>query len=121
MATYPEKTHLRKRSIFDKNYGLTPLQILECLVFFQTLLFWYNKHSFLSRLSKNNLLWLDILKNTFEKKVDIFFKNLDYRNIGVVQSKNWMFFKGVNPWFWPKVDLFWPFCIVCENIFKRGY
>ena len=44
---------------------------------------------------------------------------LDYRNIGNEVEKL-DFFKGVNPWFWPKVDLFCPFRIVCENIFKRG-
>ena len=58
-ARFPKKTHIRKTSIFDKNHGLTPLQIFDFLDFFQTLIFRSKKHSFLSRISKNDLLWLD--------------------------------------------------------------
>ena len=57
-----QKTQIRKTSIFDKNHGLTPLQIFDFLHFFQTLIFWSKQHSFLSRISKNDLLWLDFPK-----------------------------------------------------------
>ena len=57
-----QKTQTRKTSIFDKNHGLTPLQIFDFLHFFQTLIFWSKQHSFLSRISKNDLLWLDFPK-----------------------------------------------------------
>ena len=31
---------------------------------------------------------------------------LDYKNKKVNKSKNWHFFKGVNPWFWSKIGHF---------------
>ena len=57
---------------FDKNHGLTPLQIFDFLHFIQTLLFQSKKHSFLSRMSKNDLWWLDFPKKTHVRKRSIF-------------------------------------------------
>ena len=54
---------MEKGRFFDKNHGVTSLQIFEFVDFFQTLLFRFKKHSFLSRILKNPLLLLDFLKN----------------------------------------------------------
>ena len=69
-------TH-EKRSIFDKNHGLTPLQIFYFLDFFQTFLFRSKKHSFLSRISKNDLLCLDFPKKKHLKKCRFFHKTME--------------------------------------------
>ena len=75
VARFPNKTHMKKRSIFDKNHGLTPLQIFHFLIFFQTLLFRSKKHYFPSRISKNDLLWLDFPKKHIWEKWRFFDKN----------------------------------------------
>ena len=46
---------------------------------------------------------------------------LGYKNKKFKKSKNWQFFKGVNPWFWSKNDHFSNFCfsgnIGQQNVF----
>ena len=39
---------------------------------------------------------------------------LSYKKKKFKQPKNWHFFKGVNPWFWPKNDNF-------SHVFFRQY
>ena len=38
---------------------------------------------------------------------------LRYKNKKFKKSKDWDFFKGVNPWFWPKIGHF--FHLFCEG------
>ena len=126
-----------KGRFFDRNHWLTPLQIFEFLVFFRTLLFRSKKHSFLSRISKSDFFVVRFPPKTVYKIVFEFVLHrkqafLDYRNIGVVKSKNWIFSKGlihgfglrltffvhfvlfvkifskevINLWFWPKIVTF---------------
>ena len=130
-------THEKKVYFFDRNYGLTPLQIFEFLFFFRTLLFRSKKHSFLSRISKSDFFVVRFPPKTVYKIVFEFVLHrkqafLDYRNIGVVKSKNWIFSNGlihgfglrltffvhfvlfvkifskevINLWFWPKIVTF---------------
>ena len=44
-----------------------------------------------------------------------------YKNKTLKKSKNWHFYKGVNPWFWPKNDHFLNFFLLGtmgqENVF----
>ena len=40
---------------------------------------------------------------------------LDYRNKNWKKSKNWDFFKGVSPWFWSKIVIFFPDFYFREN------
>ena len=54
----PQNTDGEKFNFFDKNHGGTPLEDFDFLEFFETLLFWYKKHSFLSRISENDVFWL---------------------------------------------------------------
>ena len=62
--------------------------------FFETLL--------LGNIGKENVFY-DILeqKNAF----------LEYKNKKFKKSKNWHFFKGVNPWFWSNMGIFQPFLL----------
>ena len=55
---------------------------------------------FLGNIGQENVFY-DILerKNTF----------LDYKNNKFKKSKNWHFFKGVNPWLWSKNAQFFNF------------
>ena len=78
--------------------------------------FWFkNDHFFnffLANIGQDNVFH-DILerKDTF----------LGYKNKKMKKSKNWHFFKGVNPWFWSKNDHFYKFFflgnIVEESVF----
>ena len=138
MARFLKKiTHEKTWWFFDRNHGLTPLQIFEFLDFFRTLLFRSKKHSFLSRISKSDFFVARFPQKTVYKIVFEFVLHrkqafLDYRNIGVVKSKNWIFSKGlihafglrltlfvhfvlfvkkfskevINLWFWPKIGFF---------------
>ena len=42
------------------------------------------------------------LKNDFNDILEARNAFLSYKNKKFKKSKNWPFFKGVNPWFWPK-------------------
>ena len=58
-----------------------------------------------------SLFFLKIGRNilfdfVLEKKQDF----LDYKNNIRGKSKNWNFFKGVNPWFWSKFSNFLSLC-----------
>ena len=55
---------------------------------------------FLGNIGQRNVFY-DILK---QKKTF-----LDYKNNKFKKSKNWHFFKGVNPWLWPKNAQFFNF------------
>ena len=67
---------------------------------------------FLGNIGQENVFY-DILerKNAF----------LGYKNKKFKKSKNWHFFKGVNPWFWSKNGHFYYFLflgnIAQENVF----
>ena len=65
---------------------------------------------FLSNIGKENVFY-DILqrKNSF----------VGYKNTKFKQSKNWYFFKGVNPWFWSKIGHFFQLFFL-GNIGKRN-
>ena len=54
----------------DKNHGLSPQENVYILARFKTLLFW-SKIIFLSRISKNNLFWLDFSKKHKRRKISI--------------------------------------------------
>ena len=72
---FPKHRIWENRRFFDKNHGITPLQIFDFLHFFQTSLFRSKKHSFLFRISKSNLLWLDFPKKPLWKKRPFFYQN----------------------------------------------
>ena len=67
---------------------------------------------FLANIGKENVFY-DILKrkNAF----------LDCKKNKFKQSKNWHFFKGINPWFWSKNGRFFNFFFLAnigkENVF----
>ena len=67
---------------------------------------------FLGNIGQENVFY-DILerKNAF----------LAYKNTKCKKSKNWHFYKGVNPWFWPKNGHFFNFLFLPnsgqENVF----
>ena len=63
--------------IVDKNNGVTPLENLDFLDFFKTLLFSYKKHSFLSRMSNKNLFWLNLSTNYPEENTRFLTKRMD--------------------------------------------
>ena len=69
------KKHIRKRSVFDKNHGVTPLENVDFLEFFRTFLLWSKNHSFLSRIWKNVSFWLFLLKKNIWEKGRFFDKN----------------------------------------------
>ena len=70
------KEQMRKRSIFQKNHGLTPLRNVDFFDFFRTSLFRSKKLYFLSRISKNLSFWLFWLNKSI-KKVDFLRKTMD--------------------------------------------
>ena len=76
---FPPKKQLRKRlRFFHKKHRLiNPLQKFDVLNFYKSRLFWSKNQSFLFGISKNNLFWLDVSKDTFEKKFDFLKKRMD--------------------------------------------
>ena len=81
----PPKKQLRKRlRFFHKKDRLPPLQKFDVLDFYKSRLFWSKNQSFLFRISKNNLFWLDVSKDTFEKKFDFLKKSMDPKNFGKI-------------------------------------
>ena len=72
----------------------------------------FSNFFFLGKIGQENVFY-DILerKNAF----------LGYKNKKLKKSKNWHFSKGVNPWFWPKNEIFPTFFFLCsrgqENVF----
>ena len=65
----PQKTVDKKIRFFDKKHGLSLWENFNSLDFFKTLLFSFKKRSFLSKTSKNDLFWCNLIcpKNTVEK------------------------------------------------------
>ena len=63
LAFLLKKTHIRKRSIFDKNHGLNPLQNVDFSDYVRTLQFRSKKDSLLFRRSKNVSFWLFFAQN----------------------------------------------------------
>ena len=57
-----------------------------------------------------NIGYENVLRNILKRKDDF----LSYKNKKFKKSKNWHFFKGVNPWFWSKKGHF-------SNFFFRQY
>ena len=59
----------------------------------------------------------NVFYNILERK-NVF---LGYKNINLKMSKNWHFFRGVNPWFWSKNGHFYNFFFLGnigqENVF----
>ena len=51
------------------------MEILDFLNFFKTSLFWSKKHSYLSRISKNNVFWLNLPKKYQWENIRFFHKN----------------------------------------------
>ena len=74
LAFLARKKHLKKRSIFWENHGLTPLQNVDFCDFFRSSPFRSKKYSFLSRISKNPSFWLFWLKKKHKKKRSIFWQ-----------------------------------------------
>ena len=71
-----KKKLIRKRSNFDKNHGLTPLQNAAFFYFARASLFRSKKHSLLSRISKYASFLLFLLKKTYKKKVEFLPKTM---------------------------------------------
>ena len=57
-----------------------------------------SKYGDFSAFFKGNLGQKNVFYDILERKNAF----LDYKNKKFKKSKNWHFFKGVNPWFWPK-------------------
>ena len=51
------------------------MEILDFLNFFKTSLFWSKQHSYLSRISKNNVFWLNLPKKYEWENIRFFHKN----------------------------------------------
>ena len=73
----PKKQRWWKVWFFDKNCGLTPLENFNFLVIFKTSFFWPKKHPYLSRMSRKDLVWLDLQKNKDDKKFDFSTKTME--------------------------------------------
>ena len=67
---YSKKKKWKDSQFLDKNHGLSPQENVYILARFKTLLFW-SKIIFLSRISKNNLFWLDFSKKHKRRKISI--------------------------------------------------
>ena len=70
------------------------MQKFDALDFYKRRLFWSKNQSFLSGISKNNLFWLDVSKDTFEKKFDFWKKEWTQNNFGKILIF-WYFFKSL--------------------------
>ena len=79
-----------------KNHGQTPLENLYFLDFFKSWLFLSKKHSFLSRVSKNDVSWLDMPKNRHWEKWPFSVKSLGLTRLENFEFldffKSWLFF-----------------------------
>ena len=73
---FPKKHISEKERFFDKNHGLTPSKIFDFLDFLQTSQLRSKKHFFPSRISNNDLLWLDFPKKHIWEKGRLFEKTL---------------------------------------------
>ena len=69
---------------FDNNHGLIPLQNVDFLEFFRTYLLWSEKHSFLSRITKNLSFSLFLLKKKNKREKGRFFD----KNHGLTPLQN---------------------------------
>ena len=87
---------IKRRSSKSQKLDIFPKVLVQKWPFFQ--------HFFLGNIGQENVFY-DILerKNAF----------LGHKNKKFKKSKNWHFFKGVNPWFWSKNGNF-------SNIFFKG-
>ena len=74
---------------FDNNHGLIPLQNVDFLEFFRTYLLWSEKHSFLSRITKNLSFSLFLLKKKNKREKGRFFD----KNHGLTPLQNVDFFR----------------------------
>ena len=63
---------------------------------------WSKNGHFSNFVFSGNIGQADVFYDLVERKNAI----LDYKNKKVKKSKNWHFFKGVNPWFWSKIGHF---------------
>ena len=72
-----KKKLIRKRSNFDKNHGLTPLQNTAFFYFARVSLFRSKKHSLLSRISKYASFLVFLLKKIYDEKVNFLTKTMD--------------------------------------------
>ena len=64
--------------------------------------FWSKNSHFFNFLFSGNIGQANVFYNIVEWKNAF----LGYKNKKLKKSKNWHFFKGVNPWFWSKNRLF---------------
>ena len=58
--------------MFGQKPWIIPFGKCRCFALFKTLFFWSKNLSFFSRISKNNLFWLDFSKKTQIRKIPIF-------------------------------------------------
>ena len=58
----PKKPKWEKVWYLEKNHRLSPFENLAVLHFLKLFFFWSQNHSFLSRILKNNIFWLEISK-----------------------------------------------------------
>ena len=84
---------------FDKKHGLTPLENVIFLDLFKTTLFLLKNHSFLSRISKKNLFWLNFSKKYpweniqfLDKKYNLFGKFWTFLKIHFSGLKSILFY-----------------------------
>ena len=68
------KTLMRKSLNFGKNHGLNFKEKVDFLALLRTLPFWSKNHSFLSKIKRNHLFWLDYTKKQKWKQVRYFNK-----------------------------------------------
>ena len=72
--------------------------------------FWSKNRHFSNFFFLGNKGWENVFYDILERKIAF----LGYKNKKFKKSKNWHFFKGVNPWFWSKNGHF-------SNFFFRQY
>ena len=73
-----KKLYKEKVDFFDKKNGLTPLQNVDFLDFWRTLLFRSKNHCFFPEYQKLFVSGFSCLKKSYKKKVDFFDENQDW-------------------------------------------
>ena len=83
----PKKYQWENIRFFHKNHGLTPLENVDFSDFLKISLFWSKKHSFPSRISKDNNFWLNLAKKIPMENLDF----LDFFKTPLFSSKKHSF------------------------------
>ena len=113
---FSKKHKEEKFRFWNKNHGLSPKKNVPFFRVFKNLLFRSKIYSFLSRISKNNIFWLDFSKKPKKEK----FRFLAKKN-GISPYKNDHFFRPFKTLvFWSKMYSFLS-RIPRNDLYKHNY